>query len=96
MLSMNKLEFSSLTDSIVWISETIGVWDGFLSGFPLFDAFLNSDINDILRTFTCSMSGVESGDRLQGIDSVESMPRVLKCLKMRALISKLGLFTQNV
>ncbi len=40
MLSLNKLEFSSLADCFVWISETIGVVYGFLSGFPPFNAFL--------------------------------------------------------
>jgi hypothetical protein len=39
MNTLNKLEFSSLLDFFEWISETIGmVW--FLSGFPLFNAFL--------------------------------------------------------
>ncbi len=41
MLFMNKLEFSSLIDCFVWISETIGAWYGFLSGFPPFVAFLS-------------------------------------------------------
>ncbi len=41
MLFMNKLEFSSLVDCFVWISETIGaVRYGFLSGVPPFNAFL--------------------------------------------------------
>jgi hypothetical protein len=39
MQFMHKLEFSSLIDCFVWISETIGVvW--FFLGFPPFKAFL--------------------------------------------------------
>jgi hypothetical protein len=41
MQFMNNLEFSSLIDCFLRISETIRVvWYGFLSGFPPFNAFI--------------------------------------------------------